>query len=345
MKKVKLLIDTDIGDEIDDALALYFAMREGYEIIGITTVYKNTDERARITKRLLQLYGKGYEGVPVFAGEGTPIAEAPTKYPHTCHYREMLDAVDYAPDGGGDAAIDFIIESCEKYGEELAIVAIGPFTNIAKAIEKNKAAVNKAGAVVIMGGAYYRQYADWNVMCDVEAADIMFSSLENLECMGADVTHQLLLDRAEHQRLMDENNIPQFTDTILNGNQPANDILQKYALNMSQGFLGKHVTSASWKLSEAATGGDNQELKAVEIWSSPKTNVFLPTAVMLTNEENEIVNPKLTIIKTMIEEYSVNYILGQTDKSFDTFVEELRANGATEVENAYQAAYERYLNR
>ncbi len=203
MKIKKILLDTDIGDEIDDALALYFAMEQGVEIVGITTVYKNTDERARISKRLLKLYGKGYENIPVFAGEGTPIAEAPTEYPHTCHYHDMLDSDEYAPDGACDEAIDFIIESCEKYGEELAVVAIGPFTNIARAIEKNKDAVNKAGAVVIMGGAYYRQYADWNVMCDVEAADVMFSSLKNLECMGADVTHRLLLSRDEHQKLID----------------------------------------------------------------------------------------------------------------------------------------------
>lgn len=203
MKIKKILLDTDIGDEIDDALALYFAMEQGFEIVGITTVYKNTDERARISKRLLKLYGKGYENISVFAGEGTPIAEEPTEYPHTCHYHDMLDSDEYAPDGASDEAIDFIIESCEKYGEELAVVAIGPFTNIARAIEKNKDAVNKAGAVVIMGGAYYRQYADWNVMCDVEAADVMFSSLKNLECMGADVTHRLLLSRDEHQKLID----------------------------------------------------------------------------------------------------------------------------------------------
>ena len=202
MKKIKLLIDTDIGDEIDDAMALYFAMKLGIEIVGITTVFKNTDERARITKRLLNLYGNGYENVPVFAGHGTPVAEKPTEYPHTCHFHEALASDEYAPDGDEVAAIDFIIDACERYGEELAIVAIGPFTNIARAIEKNPEALNKAGKVVIMGGAYYRQYADWNVMCDVEAADIMFKGLKNLECVGADVTHQTLLCREEHEAML-----------------------------------------------------------------------------------------------------------------------------------------------
>lgn len=202
MEKKKLIIDTDIGDEIDDAMALYFAMSEGFEIIGITTVFKNTDERARIAKRLLKLYGHGYENIPVFAGHGTPIAEEECEYPHTCHFHAELESGEYAPDGDRDAAVDFLIDSCKKYGEELVIVAIGPFTNIARAIERDAAAMNMAGKVVIMGGAYYRQYADWNVMCDVEAADIMFDSLENLECVGADVTHQTVLCREEHEVML-----------------------------------------------------------------------------------------------------------------------------------------------
>ena len=198
----KILLDTDIGDEIDDAMALYFAMKLGIEIVGITTVFKNTDERARISKRLLKLFGNGYEKVPVFAGHGTPISENAVEYPHTCHYHDALLSDEYAPDGDEGAAVDFIIDCCERYGDELAVVAIGPFTNIARAIEKDPDAVNKAGKVVIMGGAYYRQYADWNVMCDVEAADVMFNSLENLECVGADVTHQTVLGKEEHEAML-----------------------------------------------------------------------------------------------------------------------------------------------
>ena len=198
----KILLDTDIGDEIDDAMALYFAMSKGFDLVGITTVFKNTEERARIAKRLLKLYGKGYESAPVFAGHGTPIAQEAEEYPHTCHFHEGLLNDEYAPDGGADEAVDFIIDCCEKYGEELCVVAIGPFTNIARAIAKNARAVNKAGKVVIMGGAYYRQYADWNVMCDVEAADIMFRSLKNLECVGADVTHKTVLSRVEHEEML-----------------------------------------------------------------------------------------------------------------------------------------------
>jgi purine nucleosidase/pyrimidine-specific ribonucleoside hydrolase len=170
-------------------------MHEGFDIVGVTTVYKNTAERARIAKMLMQKYGGGYEKVPVFAGHGTPIAEAAELYPHTCHYSRELEDDRYAPDGEADAAVDFIIDACKKWGDELVVVAIGPFTNIARAIEKDAKALSLASKIVIMGGAYFKQYADWNVMCDVEATNVMFSSLSNLECVGADVTHRLPLTK------------------------------------------------------------------------------------------------------------------------------------------------------
>jgi peptidoglycan hydrolase CwlO-like protein len=72
-KKKKILIDTDIGDDIDDALALFFAMKLDFDIVGITTVFQNTVLRARLVKKLLKGFGNGYESVPVYAGHGEPI--------------------------------------------------------------------------------------------------------------------------------------------------------------------------------------------------------------------------------------------------------------------------------
>lgn len=171
----KLLIDTDIADAPDDAFALYMAMREGAEIVGVTTVFRDTEKRAETVKELLAAFGGGYENVPVAAGIG---------------------------DKKDDAAADLIIDCCKKYGKELNIVAIGPFTNIARVIEKDPEALSLANKVIIMGGAYYKQYADWNVMCDVESAAKMFENAENLECIGADVTHLLDIGEENAQRLI-----------------------------------------------------------------------------------------------------------------------------------------------
>ena len=201
--KQKILLDTDIGDDIDDAIALYAAMREGFEIVGITTVYRNTEDRARQVKRLLREYGNGYETVPVYAGHGTPLREEPAEYPHIPHYTPELESALYAPNGETpDDAVDFIIDACRKYGKDLTVIALGAFTNLARVIEKDATALSEVSRVVIMGGAYYRQYVDWNVLCDVEAADVMFRSLDNLECLGADVTHQTVASNAIYHNLL-----------------------------------------------------------------------------------------------------------------------------------------------
>ena len=188
-KRKKIIIDTDIGDDIDDAFAILSAISLGFEIVGITTVFMNTAERARMLKKLLSLF-EGYEDVPVYVGEGTPLKDEPAVYPRLSQYTDDLADSAYTPDG--DDAVGFIADCCKKYGKELTVAAIGPFTNIARVIETCPDALNMADKVVIMGGAYFRQYADWNVMCDVEAAKVMFSSLTNLWCIGADVTHRLL---------------------------------------------------------------------------------------------------------------------------------------------------------
>ena len=199
----KIIIDTDIGDDIDDALALYAAMRQGFEIVGITTVFRNTADRAKQVKKLLRDYGHGYEAVPVLAGHGAPIGTLPQAFEHIPHYTEELEDNLYTPDSTDpDKAVDFIIDACRRYGKELTVVAIGPFTNLARVIERDPEALNLASKVVIMGGAYFKQYADWNVMCDVTAADILYRGVDRLECIGADVTHLTVADEALYNNLM-----------------------------------------------------------------------------------------------------------------------------------------------
>ena len=195
----KVIIDTDIGDDLDDAVALFCAMAEGMDILGITTVFRNTQARANMAKQLLKDFGHGYENIPVYAGFSSYAEEAPENQEHMGLFssEEIDDTTD------PQAAIDFIIDSCHHYGKDLTVIAIGPFCNIAKVIEQDPTALHLANKVVIMGGAYFKQYADWNVMCDVPAADRMFRNLNNLECIGADVTHQLTTDTAVIDALED----------------------------------------------------------------------------------------------------------------------------------------------
>lgn len=196
MNRKKILIDTDIGDDIDDAFAMLFAMCEGVDIVGITTVFQNTPERARMAKKLLSLYGGRYADVPVCFGYGNSAE-------HTCQYTPDLEDVAYAPNGNcPEDAVDLIIECCEKYRNELTVVAIGPFTNIAMAAQKSPEALSHVGEIVIMGGAYFKQYADWNVWCDPHAAKAMFETIGGIRCLGADVTHLLRLSAEDDAKIL-----------------------------------------------------------------------------------------------------------------------------------------------
>ena len=207
---MKYLMDMDIGDDIDDAIALYAAMCRGFELVGVTTVFRNTRDRARQVRKMLMAFGGDYANVPVYMGHGTPMNnEAPPHF-HIPHYTPDLEEDRYAPNSENpDDAVDFIIDACYRYGDDLTIIAIGPFTNLGRVIEKDPDALNKVKKVAIMGGAFFKQYVDWNVCCDVTAADLMFRHVNNLECIGADVTHLMIGEDRLYDNLLNyEGNDP-----------------------------------------------------------------------------------------------------------------------------------------
>lgn len=190
IKNKKLIIDTDIGDDIDDAYAityLYENLKDN--IIGITTVFKNSIERAKIAKNLLHSFNFNTK---VYAGCSNPIKE-PIKFlsfesksltPHIKQYLPYMSNEKY----DGDNAIDFILESINKYGDDLIILAIGPLTNIASAYLKDKDTFNKLGKLIIMGGTFDSEYAEWNFRCDPEAAKEVLESKVDTYLVGHDLT-------------------------------------------------------------------------------------------------------------------------------------------------------------
>ena len=191
MEKKKILIDTDIGDDIDDALALTLALKcDKIDVVGVTTTYMDTKFRAKLVKKFLTAFSKS--NVPCYAGYGKTEDGFNS---HPLNVKEVYDGLyeDFSVNENPEDAIDFIIDSCYKYGKDLTVVAIGPFTNIAKVIKKDVSALKQIKEVVIMGGAYFKQYADWNVFCDPISAKVMFDELPNIYAVGADVTHKLVV--------------------------------------------------------------------------------------------------------------------------------------------------------
>lgn len=147
---------------------------------------------------------------------------------------------------------------------------------------------------------------------------------------------------------LDSEGIPQFTDMVLSdpNGVSAGDVLQKYCLNWGNCWLGKHNTSAGEKVSNAAAGGETQAAKAVDIWSSPAVNLSTPArSWTTTSEEGDEVNTKLTAITTLIQEHSINYIIGEDNTSYEDFREQLIQYGYQDIIDIYQAVYDRYMAR
>lgn len=201
----RFLIDTDIGDDIDDALAISLAFGLKAEIVGITTAYKNTQLRASMANKLLSLLGK--QGIPVYAGYGDSMAAENDKEERICQYTPDLDKQCYKSrnfDEGayGEAAIDFMIEMAEKYGKDLTIIGLAPLMNIARAIKKAPESMKKAGRIVLMAGAFYEQFVEWNILCDPEAAKIVLDFDLPVYCVGTDVTLQTEVSAEEYQLMI-----------------------------------------------------------------------------------------------------------------------------------------------
>jgi len=199
--KKKILLDTDLGDDIDDALALALALKlPDTEIIGITTVFKYTILLARATKRLI---AAAERRIPVYAGFSGDVGVTRDGF---SQYESELEDVKYICENESettrDGAIDFIVSCAEKYGKELTIVAIGPLTNIAAAIRKNPETMKKVRKISLMGGSFYKQVNEWNFACDPKATDVVFRSGIELECYGLDVTMQVPLSGVQFKKII-----------------------------------------------------------------------------------------------------------------------------------------------
>lgn len=192
---MRLLIDTDIGDDIDDALAIAMATGAKADIIGVTTVYREANARAAIAKKLLAL--GGLDDVPVIPGASEPV-----KAPY--YIGKLNYGADETPvaGGGAEAAAKFIADSAEKYGSELTVLSIGAETNLANAITRYPGKMRNAGKIVVMGGCFYRQHNEWNVVCDPGAARIVMESGLNVLYVPWDITKTACVGKDNYERIL-----------------------------------------------------------------------------------------------------------------------------------------------
>jgi purine nucleosidase len=200
----KIIIDTDIGSDIDDAFAVGLALQSPeFKILGITTAWGDTHLRARLLTRFLK--ETGHSDIPIAMG----IAKHP---PGKIDVLSQAPYAERAPaDHNYPNAVDFLLEQIRLHPGDITLIAIGPETNLGAAIDCDAATFRKLKRVVLMGGSVYRGYSqfnhgkthgpdpEWNILCDIQAAQKVFSSGVPLFVMPLDSTQIKLqeLERAE----------------------------------------------------------------------------------------------------------------------------------------------------
>lgn len=179
----KVIIDTDIGDDIDDALALALALSSPeLEILGVTTVYGRVDIRAKLAAKLLKAYKKQH--IPVARGFSKPIINPEPN--HLPYYGDVVSDNEIFPNIVDRHAID-LIEGIVESEKEVTLITIGAMTNAAIFLLKNPHLKSRIKIISMAGYVYYPK-AEYNITCDPEAAHIVLSSGVDVTLVPLDVT-------------------------------------------------------------------------------------------------------------------------------------------------------------
>lgn len=198
---IPVLLDTDIGDDVDDVFALLLAARQpDVSLLGVTTVYGDVTQRSRIARKLLRL--GGHRSVPVVTGLSRTLAG---RDPGAV----ITSGAGYAPDdeptgAGTDAgAVEFLIEQGMTSPEPPVLVAVGPLTNVGAALRQEPRLAARLRSLVVMGGQLGpdAQRGEHNVNADPVATRLVLESGALLRIGTVEVTRQARLDASAAERL------------------------------------------------------------------------------------------------------------------------------------------------
>ena len=216
-----LILDCDPG--VDDAMALYFALAHpDIALLGITTTFGNTTV-SQATRNALYLCALASRRLPVCTGVGTPLHKAPQPPDPEIHGADGLGNLPergvstYGPDER--SAASFIVEQAHLHPGALSVVATGPLSNLAQALQLEPQLPRLLKQVIVMGGAITEPgnvspVAESNIWHDPHAADLVCTAGFQLTLVGLDVTHRVRMPRALFERIARQQQHP-ATDALL----------------------------------------------------------------------------------------------------------------------------------
>jgi inosine-uridine nucleoside N-ribohydrolase len=197
-RRTPVVIDTDIGDAIDDSLALALALSSPeLDVRGVTTVIDDVESKTRLAWKELGLFNR--RDVPLAMGAPEPLIGDKLQ----THPREfqVLTPADKVPDAAQHPAATFIVETLMNSREKITLVPIGPLTNIALALKTEPRIRDRIDRIVLMGGAFAGSQIEYNVKRDPVAATIVFGSGVPILAAGLDVTTPCKLRPQDLERL------------------------------------------------------------------------------------------------------------------------------------------------
>lgn len=194
--KLPIIFDTDIGSDIDDAYALAFILScHELQLEAVTVVSGDVDERARIAAKMLHLAGR--DEVPVALGVRGETS-----------VNQAAWAAGFEFEADPRPAAELIVEQVAARPGEITLLAVGPMSNVARALELRPELAREVREIVIMGGGVYTGYRshitpvpEYNIRADIPAARTLFASGAPIRMAGLEATAALQFDRFLQERL------------------------------------------------------------------------------------------------------------------------------------------------
>ncbi len=195
--RLRVILDTDIGTDIDDAVALaYLLLQPRCELVGISIASGAQLDRARLADAVCRAAGRAE--VPIHCGPEPSLLRGVTQ--GEARQAAALERWPHRADFAPSTAVEWLRQTIRANPGEITLLSIGPLTNIGLLFATDPEIPSLLAGYTMMGGRFlpyeaHGPYSEWNILCDPEAARIAFDrGPVGTQAVGLDVTLQCTME-------------------------------------------------------------------------------------------------------------------------------------------------------